>query len=185
MRAFATSILHHFAAALRALFFMRVPREVPADGFAPVVAMSALAIAATAAAQRWLAGTGATFEPNGIGAAIGGVALFAALVQCLRRQSRPFNVASLIATSIAVSMVTLACMAGAFALPQSGYWTFAVFWIVFVWGNVAYWRLGRAVTVDMPRRLGPALPLVALLPLVLLPSQPMFSGDNDSKFPTI
>ncbi len=185
MRAFATSILHHFAAALRAFFFMRVPRDVPSEGFGTVVAMSALAITATAVAERWLAGADATFEPNGISTAIGGSALFAALVQCLRWQSRPFNVAGLIATSTAVSMVMLVVMVAAFALPQGGYWTFAVFWIAFVWGNVAYWRLGRAVTIDMPRRLGLALPVVALLPLVLLPSQPMFSGDNDSRFPTI
>ena len=189
MRAFATAILRHFAVALRALLFVRSPLVIPAGGFATVLVMIGLAVTASAVTERWLGGPDAAFDPSGISAALAAWALFAALVQSLRRSSRPFDAGGLIASCVGVSCVLTVVGSGLYLLPyqlplepQAG---LATFLFVMAWLALGHWRLGRAATQGMPRRLGIALPLVALLPMVLLPGRPMFSGENDFRVPTV
>jgi hypothetical protein len=190
LRSALMGMMAHIMASLRALLFLRVPREMPEISFGVAAAMIALAIASGAAVERAVAGADAELDVLGLNAAIAGWAVFAVLLVMLRRAQRPLDLTSLVATSAGISMWSAPMMLAAVSAPMqglvpSGYsmeWLIAASMVplgaAMIWLLIGYWRLGRAVTTDMPHRLGLALPAMVMLSVVLLPSRPIFSGDG-------
>lgn len=198
MRVLVSEIRAHLASGLRALFFLRMPPPVATSGLRTVAVCIALAMAALASEEFLASGQGGAFDAQGLSAAIAGWALFAVLVQCLRSEKRPFDVASLIATGAAMVVVQTVIVACVQLLPElrferigvRGDWVtyagFAGILLFLIWSLAAYWRIGRAATRGMPSRLGVALPVIALLPMLLLPNKSIFSDPATAfEIPTV
>jgi hypothetical protein len=198
MSSVLTECMAHLIAGLRALAFVRLSPQTASTGFRTVAFMIALVIAVDAASERLTSGGTAGFDAQGLSAVIAGWALFAILVHFLRTDKRPFDAASLITTSAASTVWIFAFFASAQLLL--GHWLVRLGvpegWLPFagavggiliiIWQLVAYWRIGRAATLGMPRRLGIALPVVALLPMFVLPQKPIFADPSTAfEMPTI
>ena len=186
MRAAMSCSLAHFLSALRALLFLRIPQEVPGTGFGVIAALVASNIATAAGFQRLQSGKWATFEASGLNYEIAAWGIFAILVLLLRRESRAFALASLIATCAALGTLSALLMMAVSTLPAlplsvlpmlaenfdpemiPGLAMAVAPWLLcIVWMLIAFWRVGRAASRDLPHRLGFSLPLVALLPCLL------------------
>jgi Peptidase C13 family len=200
MRIVGRQILHHLGTALRALVFMRLPTDAPATGFPAVIGLVFLAVCTQAGLERLIAGSDATFDASGISAAVAAWAVFATLVQLLRRVDRPLVITNLVGTCAAVticfsSLVAAVTLVPSLPLERLGIPAdrltadiaaapFAVMiaagvaLIVYFVGT--YWRIARAASFNMPRRLGLALPIMTLLPLALVPMRPIFLNDESA-----
>jgi Peptidase C13 family len=196
MHSLIRETLSLLAVSFRALFLLRLPDPLPAPSFPALCLTLSLATAALAGFEAASADEPPSFNPDGLAAAIATWVVAAVFIQCLWRQLRPFSLATVVGSLAGVSvwffsiisLISLAATRFGWTADQAieSYGvtaTAALVGAAVLWLFAAEWRIARAVTRGMPRRLGLMLPVVALLPIFFVPQKSILGDPNAPVIP--
>lgn len=190
MGRFLTELRLTFRRAVRLGTFRHVTKGAPGVGPLTLFTLFGLWLAAWAIFSSFCAGTILGFSEWGIVTALAGMAVFATSIILVggvtARTPLSRAIADLIGIILAINLLFAAVGAGALAVAK--WWgveplTLQPAWYAFVclaglWMFISFWRAGQHLWKRPIRFSGLRFVVAALLPFLLIPSEPIIYGSN-------